>query len=209
MVHGVFITLEGGEGTGKSTHIALLKDRLKTLGYPVLCTREPGGTVQAEAIRDLLVTGDPDGWSPLAEALLMNAARESHLRKVIRPALESGSIVISDRFMDSTRAYQGSAGGVAPQVIDLLEQWVVGKTIPDLTIVFDLDAASGLSRSRGREGGERFERKGLAFHQAVRERFLAIARSEPQRCVIVDSAADPPAVAREVWKAVEKVLPKR
>jgi dTMP kinase len=210
MARGVFITFEGGEGAGKSTHIALLQERLKTSGYPVVRTREPGGTPEAEAVRDLMVGGEPGRWSPLAETLLMNAARDSHLRNVIRPALANGDIVISDRFVDSTRAYQGSAGGVEREVIDFLERCVVGDTIPDLTLIFDLDAGVGLARSRGRGGGhERFESKGLAFHEAVRERFLAIARVEPRRCVVVDSTADQPAVASAVWKAVERVLPKR
>lgn len=208
MARGVFITLEGGEGAGKSTHIALLHDRLAASGYPVVRTREPGGTAEGEAIRGLMVSGEPGRWSPLAEALLMNAARDSHLRRLIRPALANGTIVISDRFMDSTRAYQGSAGGVASEIIEVLERSVVGDTIPDLTIVFDLDPGAGLTRSRGRGGGdERFERKGLAFHEAVRERFLAIARAEPQRCVVVDSGADQSAVANAVWKAVATVLP--
>jgi dTMP kinase len=207
MARGVFITFEGGEGSGKSTHLALLEKKLSASGYSVVRTREPGGTAAAEKIRNLLVGGDPGAWSPLAEALLMNAARDAHLREIIRPALASGSIVLSDRFMDSTRAYQGSAGGVAPEIIEVLERQVVGDTVPDVTVILDLDAAAGLERSRGRGGEhERFERKGLAFHQRVRERFLAIARAEPHRCTVIDSAADQPAVANAIWEAVGRVL---
>ncbi|MDP9137372.1 MAG: dTMP kinase [Pseudomonadota bacterium] len=210
MARGMFITLEGGEGSGKSTQIALLHDRLTSSGYAVVRTREPGGTAQAEAIRELMVRGEPGAWSPLAEALLMNAARDSHLRHLIRPALANGSIVLSDRFMDSTRAYQGGAGGIAREIIAVLERRVVGDTVPDLTLILDLDAGAGLARSGGRGGGAaRFEGKGLAYHQAVRERFLDIAKSEPQRCVVIDAAVDQAEVAGYVWKAVERVLPKR
>ena len=210
MARGMFITLEGGEGTGKSTHIALLHEKLTAAGYPVVRTREPGGTAEAEAIRELMVSGDPGCWSSLAEALLMNAARDSHLRNLIRPALENGCIVLSDRFMDSTRAYQGGAGSTAAEVVEVLERHVVGDIIPDLTIIFDLDAGAGLARSGGRGGAQaRFERKGLAYHETVRERFLAIARAEPQRCVVVDSAADQAEVADAVWRAVDRVLQER
>jgi dTMP kinase len=210
MTKGKFITFEGGEGTGKSTHIALLEKRLKAAGYPVVRTREPGGTAQAETIRELLVNGEPGSWSPLAEALLANAARDSHLRQIIRPALANGNIVISDRFMDSTRAYQGYAGSLKSEVINSLERWVVGDTIPDLTIVFDLKAGVGLTRSKGRaRGAERFEKKGVSFHETVRAGFLAVARAEPKRCVVIDSAVDQEAVASAVWRAVERVLPER
>jgi dTMP kinase len=210
VARGVFITFEGGEGTGKSTHLARLQKKLVTSGHSVVRTREPGGTTEAEKIRDLLVGGNPGAWSPLAEALLMNAARDAHLRDIIRPALARGDIVLCDRFMDSTRAYQGSAGGVAREIIEALERRVVADTIPDLTILLDLDPIAGLERSRGRGGEqERFERKGVLFHQKVREGFLAIARDEPHRCKVVNSAADQAEVAEAIWQAVERVLPRR
>ncbi|HKG75379.1 MAG TPA: dTMP kinase, partial [Aestuariivirgaceae bacterium] len=139
MAGGVFITFEGGEGTGKTTQLAKLAAALEKKGVDVLCTREPGGSPEAEAIRDELVSGDSGKWSPLAEALLMNAARDSHLRKTIRPALALGRTVLCDRFLDSTRAYQGAAGGVDIKLIAALEKSVVGQTVPDLTLIFDLD----------------------------------------------------------------------
>jgi dTMP kinase len=182
-----FITFEGGEGTGKSTQIRLLCDRLRAQGIPFVATREPGGTPEAEALRGLLVTGDTGRWSATAEALINYAARDSHLAQVIRPALAAGSHVICDRFMDSTRAYQGHAGGCDLAFIDVLERQVVGATRPDLTLIFDLDPEQGLARAKARGGEDRYERKGLAFHARLRDGFLSIARAEPQRCRIIDS----------------------
>jgi dTMP kinase len=201
---GFFITLEGGEGSGKSTHAKLLADRLVSAGRDVVVTREPGGAPEAEAIRGLLLGGEPERWSPLAETLLNFAARDNHLAMTIRPALARGAVVICDRFMDSTTAYQGHAGGVDLAFIKSLERAVVGETRPELTIVFDVDPELGLERARQRDPGhaDRFERMGLEFHQRLRAGFLEIARAEPGRCVVVDASRDKDEVARAVWDAV-------
>jgi dTMP kinase len=198
----MFITFEGGEGTGKSTQLQLLADRLRGQGGDVLTTREPGGTPEAEAIRNLLVHGNSDSLSAEAEALLNYAARDHHLRHVIRPALAKGTTVICDRFMDSTRAYQGFAGGAAPSFIDALESAIVAATVPDLTLVFDLDPMIGLDRAKARGGADRFERKGLEFHKKLRAGFLEIAKQHPARCKLVDASLPVNDVSALVWKAV-------
>ncbi len=200
----MFITFEGGEGTGKSTQAKRLAEHLRSLGRTVVLTREPGGTEQGEAVRNLLVNGDPARWSATAEALLNNTARDAHLRDVIQPALQRGDIVISDRFMDSTRAYQGHAGHCPMALIDELEKHVVGATRPDMTLVFDLDPAIGLSRAKTRGAGieDRYERKGLAFHEALRKGFLTIAAAEPARCKIVDASQTETEVFADVLKAL-------
>ncbi len=197
----MFITFEGGEGTGKSTQIKLLADRLIAQGRAVILTREPGGTKQAEALRSLLVSGDTDRWSAESEALLNYAARDSHLHQVIRPALTAGSTVLCDRFMDSTRAYQGYAGACTFHLLDELERSIVGDTRPTLTFVFDLDPVIGLARAKSRGDGaeDRFERKGLAFHQRLRNGFLEIAQADPQRCRVIDASQDMIAVATAIW----------
>jgi len=200
MAGGVFITFEGGEGTGKTTQLAKLAAALEKKGVDVLCTREPGGSPEAEAIRDELVSGDSGKWSPLAEALLMNAARDSHLRKTIRPALALGRTVLCDRFLDSTRAYQGAAGGVDIKLIAALEKSVVGQTVPDLTLIFDLDADIGLARAKPSE--DRFERKGAEFHSRLNAAFREIARGEPERCRIIDASAPPDVVFAAIMKIV-------
>ncbi len=177
-----FITFEGGEGSGKSTQIRILGERLQQSGRKLRLTREPGGTPEGEAVRALLVSGDVGRWTAKAEALLNYAAREQHLVQVIRPALAEGAVVLCDRFMDSTRAYQGHAGGCAMAFIDALEHEIVGATRPDLTLIFDLDPEAGLKRARERGDGlaeDRYERKGSAFHQKLRQGFLAIAQAEP------------------------------
>lgn len=201
---GFFITLEGGEGSGKSTHAKLLAERFASAGRDVIVTREPGGAPEAEAIRGLLLGGEPERWSPLAEALLNHAARDNHLAVTIRPALARGAVVICDRFMDSTTAYQGHAGGVDLQFLASLEHAVVGETRPELTIVFDIDPELGLERAWQRDPGnaDRFERMNLGFHQRLRAGFLEIAKSEPGRCVLVDAGRDEDEVARAVWGAV-------
>lgn len=204
MAQGRFITFEGGEGTGKSTQIRTLAERLRVAGREVVVTREPGGSPGAEQIRDLLVNGPADRWSPLSEALLLNAARAHHLDTLIRPALSRGAWVLSDRFADSTRAYQGVAGGIDPAFLARLEAEVVGDTRPDLTLVLDAPAQLGLERAAVRAGGEaRFESKGLAFHQRLREGYRVIAAAEPERCTTI--AADQPLerVAEAVWRAIE------
>jgi len=201
---GRFITFEGGEGAGKSTQARRLAERLIALGKTVTLTREPGGTAGAEEIRALLVDGDPDRWSPITEALLMYAARRDHIERLILPALNAGQWVISDRFSDSTRAYQGAGGAVDPAFIGGLEKHVLGQTIPELTLMFDLPAEVGLERAsvRGAAAEGRFEAKGLGFHTRLRERFLEIARSEPQRCVVIDAARGVDDVEAQVWTAI-------
>jgi dTMP kinase len=203
-MRGLFITFEGGEGAGKSTQIKLLAEHLMSLGRKVVLTREPGGTAMAESIRNLLVNGDPGSLSSMAEALLNSAARDSHLREVIRPALAHGDVVLCDRFMDSTRVYQGIAGDCPMALIDALQTQVVGETVPDLTFVFDLDPGVGLLRAKQRaQGGEdRYERKEMAFHEKVRDGFLAVARDEMERCVVIDASLDVDVVCNAVMAAV-------
>ena len=203
-----FITFEGGEGTGKSTHCRLLAERLRALGQKVTLTREPGGSPAAEQIRGLLVSGDTNRWSAAAEALLNYAARDSHLREAIRPALARSEIVICDRFIDSTRAYQGYAGGCDMGLIDALERMIVGADRPQLTLVFDLDVVQGLERAgrRGTPGEDRFERKGTDFHQRLRDGFLAIAKAEPDRCRVIDASGPVEATADAVWCHVKPLV---
>ena len=204
---GCFITFEGGEGSGKSTQVRLLADRLKAEGRDIVVTREPGGTPEAEAVRALLVSGDVGRWTARAEALLNSAARDSHLEMIVRPALARGAIVICDRFMDSTRAYQGYAGGCPMDLLDAIERVVVADTRPDLTLIFDLDPSIGLGRAKSRAGAEdRYERKGLDFHQRLRAGFLEIQRHDPQRCRLIDAARPVEDVAASVWAIVGEVL---
>ncbi len=199
-----FITLEGGEGTGKSTQAARLAARLKELGIEAVLTREPGGSPRAEALRELLLSGRIKAQGSLAEAVLFAAARADHLRALIRPALAAGKWVISDRFADSTRAYQGVMGELDPEVIKDLETAVVAGTAPDLTIILDLPAEEGMARARTRAAGEadRFEAEDMAFHQKLRRAFLDIAVAEPRRCVVVDARGSPEAIERRVWRVV-------
>lgn len=208
MARGRFITLEGGEGAGKSTQLKRLVARLEARGLEVTATREPGGSPGAESIRELVLNGSADRWSPVTETLLMYAARRDHIERVIAPALASGAWVVCDRYADSTRAYQGAAGGVDPDMISALETHVLGEVRPDLTLVFDLPTDVGLERAHARAGGEmRFESKGLAFHERLREAFLEIARSEPARCVVIDATRDMDGVEAQAWAAVEQRLP--
>ncbi|MBS0295982.1 MAG: dTMP kinase [Proteobacteria bacterium] len=206
MTRGKFITLEGGEGAGKSTQATRLAERLRALGHEVVQTREPGGSPGAEALRELLVRGEAGRWSPVAEALLMYAARSDHLERVIRPALERGAWVVCDRFSDSSRAYQGAGGGVPSSVIESIDQAVVGLDQPDLTLIFDLPVEIGLERAHVRGGDARFESKGREFHERLRAGYLEIARAAPDRCVVLDAVATPEQVAERAWKAVEDRL---
>ena len=208
MTRGQFITFEGGEGAGKSTQVRILAERLRGAGHEVVATREPGGSPGAEAIRDLLVNGDPDRWSAISETLLMYAARRDHIERTVRPALERGAWVISDRFADSTRAYQGAGGRAPPGLVAALETFVLEQTRPDLTLILDLPVDVGLERAGLRGGGEaRFEAKGEAFHQRLRQAFLEIARSEPDRCAVLDAAQAPDAVSDAIWSVVSARLP--
>jgi dTMP kinase len=207
VAQGRFITFEGGEGGGKTTQIARLAARLEAaLGVSVVRTREPGGSPGAEAIRDLVLNGAADRWSPITETLLMYASRRDHIERVIGPALAEGRWVVCDRFADSTRAYQGAAGGADMDLIASLERAVVGETRPDLTLILDLSPETGLARAQARAGGEmRFESKGLAFHQALRAAFRHIAAGEPERCAVVD--ADQP--VETVEAAIRAVVRER
>ena len=208
MTRAPFITFEGGDGAGKSTQLRLLRDRLHALGRPVLATREPGGAPGAERIRGLLVEGDAAAWTPTAEALLMYAARAEHLQRTINPAREAGTVVLCDRFADSTFAYQAAAGGVAAAFVNDLYRHVVAQDGPDLTLIFDLPSDQGLARvaAAGRSGEDRFERKGAAFQARVRDAFLSIAAAEPHRCVVIDAARSADAVADAVWRTAARVL---
>jgi dTMP kinase len=202
----LFITFEGGEGAGKSTQIRLLATRLEALGRQVCLTREPGGAPEAEALRELLIHGGTDRWSAEAEALLNYAARDAHLRQTIRPALTRGEVVLCDRFMDSTRAYQAYAGGADMGLVDSLERAIVGPTRPSLTLIFDLDPALGLARAKERGGADRFERKGIAFHERLREGFRGIAAADPSRCVLIDASGSVEAIATDIAATVEARL---
>lgn len=206
MTRGRFITLEGGEGAGKSTQLKRLGERLRLAGLEVVATREPGGSPGAEAIRELVLNGAADRWSAVTETLLMYAARRDHIERVIEPALGRGAWVVCDRFADSTRAYQGAGGGTDAALIAALEAQVLGETRPDLTLIFDIPPEIGLERAQARGGEMRFESKGLAFHQRLREGFLAIARTEPERCALIDATGAMDAVEAAVWTAVQDRL---
>lgn len=197
-----FITFEGGEGGGKSTQIQRLASALRAQGHTVTVTREPGGTPDAEAIRALLVTGEAGRWDPLAEAMLHVAARRQHLARLIRPALDRGEFVLSDRFLDSTIAYQGGAQGVPLTTIDALHALALEGLAPGLTLILDLPADEGLARADARGQAGRYERWPLARHEAIRAAFLAIAQAEPERCQVIDATQSIDAVAAAVWQAV-------
>ncbi|MSO92710.1 MAG: dTMP kinase [Rhodospirillales bacterium] len=203
MARGKFITLEGGEGAGKSTHLAALAPRLRAAGLEVVVTREPGGTPGAEEIRRLLVEGPVARWEPETEALLHYAARMEHVAKVIRPALAAGRWVISDRFADSTLAYQGYGHGLDRAWIARLDALMLGGFRPDLTVILDLPVKTGLARAAARrKGGNRYEQMARVFHARVRKGFRAIARREPKRCVLIDASRDLDAVRRAIFNAV-------
>jgi dTMP kinase len=208
---GRFITLEGGEGAGKTTQAQSLHKRLAAHGVRALMTREPGGSPRAEAIRDVLLSGKAKALGPMGEALLFYAARDSHLELTIRPALARGQWVICDRFHDSTRAYQGAAGGVPIAALDALERIVVGATRPDLTLILDLPPEEGLNRAAARakeagQGADRFESMSLRFHENLRREFHEIAEAEPERCVIVDASRQADEVAKAIWSVVQQRL---
>lgn len=203
MVVGRFITVEGGEGAGKSTQVRLLAEALSTGGREVLVTREPGGADGAEAIRSLLVSGSVDRWDGCAEALLHSAARRDHLVKTVWPALARGAWVVCDRFADSTLAYQGYGHGLDLGLIRQLATVTMGVFKPDLTLILDLSVEEGLKRAGGRGGVEdRYERMGYAFHQRLRQGFLEIAGAEPERCVVIDAERPVAAVQIAIKDAV-------
>ena len=195
---GRLVTFEGGEGAGKSTQIERLAATLRAAGLDPLVTREPGGTSGAEQIRRLLVEGAPDRWLPLGETLLLLAARYDHVARRIAPALADGRWVLCDRFMDSTRVYQGMAGGVGEETIDRLHAIVLGDLRPDLTVILDVPVGTGLGRRQEAVGRQRYERMSSAFHERVRSGFLALARAQPERCVVVDATRAADTVADEI-----------
>ncbi|MEC7185680.1 MAG: dTMP kinase [Pseudomonadota bacterium] len=201
---GRFITLEGGEGAGKSTQIQVVKDYLLTRGNDVVATREPGGTSEGQEIRNLLVSGDKDKWSPLSETLLILADRAAHLERVIRPALAEGKYVVCDRFFDSTKAYQGVAGGLGLDVIHNLQQPVLGTTLPDVTFLLDIDPEKGLRRAQVRGGELRFESKTLAYHHTLRNAFLDFAAQEPDRIFVIDADRDVEAVSADILAVLDE-----
>lgn len=203
---GRFITLEGGEGTGKSTLIAGLERALSARSHDVVVTREPGGTKLAEAVRNLALHPPEDqAWSPLAHALLMNTSRDDHLQNLIRPALARGCWVICDRFADSTRAYQ-SIDGVTPEDLLAIEAIVVGDTHPDLTLILDAAPNALAERRHQRNVSDVFERKATEFHERVRSAFLEIAESEPERCVVLDALGSPDQVLAAALNAIDTRL---
>jgi len=195
---GQFVTFEGIDGSGKSTQIKKLSASLKAAGLDIILTREPGGSIGAEEIRALLVEGDPGRWSPQTEILLFTAARRDHLEKTILPALNAGKTVLSDRFADSTRVYQGAARAELRGVVDDLHSLMIGRE-PDLTFILDMDPATALTRGLARKSGEdRFEEFGLPFQQALRHGFLALAKQFPKRCVLIDANRAPELIAAEI-----------
>lgn len=204
-MRGKFITFEGGEGGGKSTQAARMAGYLRGKGLEVLETREPGGTPESEALRDLLVQGDPDRWSALSELLLITAARVEHVSRLIKPALTEGKWVICDRFADSTLAYQGIAGELGLELVEQLQKLAVGATAPDVTFLLDVRAEAGLQRAEKRGGAARFEKKGAAFHQTLRDGFLALANENPQRIVLIDGED----TFDNVWGQIEAELGRR
>lgn len=198
MTAGRFLSFEGIDGSGKSTQARLLADTLRTLGLTVKLTREPGGSPGAEEIRRLVLEGDPERWSPETEILLFTAARRDHLEKTIRPALARGEVVITDRFADSTRMYQGISRGDLAATVDALHDLMIGVE-PDLTLLIDIDPELGLSRAVARAGAElRFEDMGLDLQRRMRAGFLALAKAHPSRFRVIDGARAPEAVAADV-----------
>ena len=207
---GHFITLEGGEGAGKSVQARRLAARLVKLGLDVVLTREPGGSPHAEALREFILSGKAARFGAAAEALLFSAARIDHIDVTIEPALARGAWVICDRFADSTRAYQGAAGRLERGFIARLEQVAVGERRPELTLILDLPAEQGLARAALRRGArasaDRFESEDVAFHTTLREAFLEIAREEPQRCVVIDAGRKEAEVTQAIWRALNERL---
>jgi len=206
---GIFITFEGGEGAGKSTQITRLADRLRAEGRDVLVTREPGGSPGAEAVRHVLLSGAAEPFGPAMEAILFAAARSDHVEQIIRPAIARGTIVLCDRFLDSSRVYQGGDGRLAPGFMKELERVAINGMMPDLTLILDLEAEEGLRRATARRGDalpDRYEKETLAIHRARREAYLQIARSEPERCVVIDAGRDPDSVAHDIAAAAAMVL---
>lgn len=213
VANGIFITFEGGEGAGKSTQIERLAKKLRAKKYDVVVTREPGGSPGAEAIRHVLLSGAAESFGPQMEALLFAAARSDHVEQLIKPAIARSAIVLCDRFLDSSRVYQGVTGGVDADFMAVLEGVAINETMPDMTLILDIDPAEGLKRAAARRGqdavADRFEKETLAVHRQRREAFLAIARAEPGRCVVIDAAAPADRVEDAITTAVFALLERR
>ena len=208
-MRGRFITFEGGEGAGKSTQAERLAARLRTLAIGVVVTREPGGSAGADIMRHILLSGAAKPLGPVAETFLFAAARDDHIRATIAPALAQGKWVVCDRFIDSTRVYQGTLGEVDPKLIRGLERLTVSDTMPDVTFMLDLPAEIGLARAATRRAGaqaDRFETETIGFHTRLRQAFREIAAAEPQRCVLIDADRPADTVADEIWSAVNSRL---
>jgi len=206
---GRFITFEGGEGSGKSTQIKTLAERLNAAKLRAIVTREPGGSPGAEIIRHLVLSGMGKLLGPEAETLLFAAARDDHVQTVIKPALSQGIWVLCDRFSDSTRVYQGSVGKVAPALLNAMERVTIGDLKPDLTFILDVPVEIGMHRAAYRRGSaapDRFEAEDVRFHQQLRDAYRQIAAAEPQRCVLIDAGTDAAAVAANVWAALRDRL---
>ena len=203
-----FLSLEGGEGSGKSTQARAIADTLRARGQRVVVTREPGGSAGAEAIRDLLMRGDVARWDARGETLLFAAARADHVTRTIRPALTAGDWVVTDRFVDSTRAYQGAGGGIADAEIMALHAFGSGGLLPDLTILLDIPPALGAARATARDGiaADRFARRPPGFHAAVGEAFRALAQAEPTRFVVIDATAGVDDVTAAILRALAPLL---
>jgi dTMP kinase len=204
---GAFVTFEGGEGAGKSTNLRMLVDALEAAGKTVIATREPGGSEGAEEVRRLLVEGAVDRWDRVSEALLHYAARRDHVERLIRPALDRGDWVVSDRFADSTMAYQGYGHGLGRDRIESLHELVLGGLKPDLTLILDLPVEAGLDRAGSRGDAEnRYERMADGFHQRLRDGFIDIARREPDRCVVIDATRSITTVQNAILNVVAERL---
>jgi dTMP kinase len=208
-LRGRFITFEGGEGSGKSTQIKILADRLNQAHISSLTTREPGGSAGAEIMRHLVLSGVGKLLGPDAETLLFAAARDDHVRQVIEPALGAGTWVLCDRFTDSTRVYQGSLGRTDPAIIRAMERVTIGDLQPDLTLILDIPVAFGLKRAiarRGKAVADRFEQESIESHETLRQAYRQLAQDEPRRCVLIDANSNHDAVAQRIWTVVEERL---
>ena len=208
-MRGHFITFEGGEGSGKSTHAATLAAHLKSIGIDTLLTREPGGSAGAEIIRHILLSGLAKPLGAETEAVLFAAARLDHVTSTILPALEAGKWVICDRFIDSTRVYQGALGNVDPEFIRGLERVTVGPARPELTFILDVPAKIGLARAKARRGqdvADRFEAESIAYHDGLRKAYRALADKEPKRCIVIDGRAPREVVAERIWNTIRQTL---
>ncbi len=206
-MNNLFITFEGGDGSGKSTQVNLLKDYLDNLNFETIKTREPGGTPSAEILRDLLTTGKVEKWTPMSEALLMWASRYEHLIQVIEPALNSGKNVICDRFYDSTYAYQGVAHNLGIDKMEKLKKIIIGDIEPDVTFVLDIDPKVGLKRSLDRSNQEnRFESYNIDFHNKIRSAFLEIAKKNKNRCVVVDASLNEQEINNLIITVIDNLI---